>query len=267
MMPIDYSFVITVKNRQELFDRCLKSVLWQDYPSYEVVVVDYGSEPKLVVSADPRVKLIRLDPEDPAWNHCIAFNAGIANTKGESLAILGCDCILAPDLLSAAHAAAKKGRPNPAGPWRMQVYWNRFDLTPSGQSWLTSLEPFSPDNCFKSVSPKALVKRKLGGWMKGAAYGDFLVVEKAVMVAIGGYDERMNGWGGLDNDMMRRLRCLGYQEYWGKQFKLMHQNHPRQKVRSETQRRNWRISRQEEAAGNIIRNGGPQNFEKYRVEA
>ena len=79
---------------------------------------------------------------------------------------------------------------------------------------------------------------------------------------IGGFDERMTGWGRMDIDMMERLKCLGCQEFWGRQFKLIHQFHVPQGTQSA--KRNTEIHLRELAMGNIVRNGGIQNFEKYR---
>ena len=257
-MTIDYSFVIAVKNRQELFNRCLKSVLWQDYPSYEVIVVDYGSEPKVVVPEDRKIRIIRLDPKDNTWNISIALNAGVANSKAENLVLMGCDCIHAPDLLSFVDAIAKRSLLKSR---KLQIYWRRFELTSLGQSWLINSEP---KEVFQNT-PQFLTDQGLGKWGRLNTYGDFLIVKREPVVVIGGFDERMSGWGWQDADMMERLMRQDYQKYWGMQLKLIHQFHFDQQGKNEAHRRNLGISRREKAAGNVIRNGGPQGFAKYRV--
>jgi len=260
-MKPDYSFIIAVRDRQDAFGRCLKSVLWQDYPSFEIIVVDYGSEPRIAVPDDYRIRIVRLNPESDAFINCVSFNAGIANARAKNLILMSCDNIVAPDLLSIIHTIVEKKQPQ-----KLQIYWRRFDLTSLGQDWLTSFELSSEETIFQSAPSKFLIDRGFGQWHNLSSYGDFLMIKKEPIVAIGGFDERMSGWGWQDNDMMMRLNLLGYQKFWGKQFKLLHQFHSHQQTKSETHRRNRKMSSQGEAAGNIVRNGGPQNFEKYHLE-
>lgn len=85
------SIVIPVFNRQEIFAQSLASALAQDYPYLEIIVVDDGSEPAIIVPDLPRVKLIRQTNQGaPA-----ARNHGVAGAYGDLVIFWDAD-VLAP---------------------------------------------------------------------------------------------------------------------------------------------------------------------------
>lgn len=61
----------------------------------------------------------------------------------------------------------------------------------------------------------------------------------------GGYDERMSGWCGMDNDMVNRARMAGLDVVWMENPNLLHQWHPVNKGKTMDQRRkmerNWKL--------------------------
>jgi len=83
------SVVITTKNRISLLPRAVKSVLEQNWPSLELIVVDDGSDiPATLETDDPRVRIVRNDvsvglPE--------ARNIGFRAANGELLCMLDDD--------------------------------------------------------------------------------------------------------------------------------------------------------------------------------
>lgn len=78
---------------------------------------------------------------------------------------------------------------------------------------------------------------------------------KAWFVYCGGYDERMSGWCGMDNDMTNRYKGYGGEVYWMDQSEFYHQWHRVEKGSNPQDRakmqRNWRIRDTDES---IIRN-------------
>jgi GT2 family glycosyltransferase len=85
------SVIIPYYRRGEVFDRCLDSVLRQDYARREVIVVDNHSEDDVRERIEARrasVVLIQLPYNQGA---CAARNAGIRASQGEILAILDDD--------------------------------------------------------------------------------------------------------------------------------------------------------------------------------
>ncbi len=256
-----YSVIITVKNRQRLLNCCLRSVLWQDFRDFEIVLVDYGSNPRIRTPDDPRIRLVRWEPADDTWNGCIALNVGLANASAERILLLNCDCLMAPDLLSTVDALVSADREP------RQIYWRRFDLSRGGlaltKCMLGVSGPFDSRSCFRPGFETLATRCGLAKWHPLSSYGDFLTVPRRPLIQLGGFDERMTGWGQMDLDMMERLKVLGYAVHWGMELKLIHQYHRPQSDQRETVIRNIALSRKAAADGELVRNGGPSHFETY----
>jgi predicted glycosyltransferase involved in capsule biosynthesis len=61
---------------------------------------------------------------------------------------------------------------------------------------------------------------------------------------IGGYDERMAGWGGMDNDMHARAKAFGMNIHWVGPGIILHQYHKIEKGKGadlEQSKRNWAL--------------------------
>ncbi|MCB9076482.1 MAG: glycosyltransferase family 2 protein [Anaerolineaceae bacterium] len=87
--------------------RCLPTLFSQDYPHFEVIVIDNGSTDGLAdwLRADyPQVTLI---PNGENLGYCTATNQGIAASRGEYIIVLDDDTVLEPGFLSAMVAAAQ----------------------------------------------------------------------------------------------------------------------------------------------------------------
>jgi len=93
------SVVIPTYDRKARLRECLRAVTRQDYPDYEVIVVDDGSSDgtaEMVASEFPQVRLIRQPTNrGPA----AARNRGIEMATGEIIAFTDDDCVPPPDWL------------------------------------------------------------------------------------------------------------------------------------------------------------------------
>lgn len=91
------SVVIGTRNRSDLLERTLRSVLWQTHGELEVIVVDDGSTDdtaELVARhPDPRVALVR---QGQPGGVARARNAGIARARGRYIAFTDDDDLWAP---------------------------------------------------------------------------------------------------------------------------------------------------------------------------
>ncbi len=143
--PPRFSIVVTTYNRQALLERCLASLLVQEFPreAYEIIVVDDGSDdttPGLLVSLAREGQIRYLHQENCGWS--IARNTGVARSQGEIVLFTDDDCLAPIDWL-ARYEAAYEAHPefdgiaggitaeagaNLAGKIRHQVHLETFDL-------------------------------------------------------------------------------------------------------------------------------------------
>jgi chlorobactene glucosyltransferase len=111
------SIVLPVRNEQEHLDACLASLLAQDYPRFEVIVVDDGSTdatPALLAAwarRDPRVRVQRIETLPAGWaGKAHALHTGASLARGEWLLFTDADTRHAPHTLRrmVAHAVAHR---------------------------------------------------------------------------------------------------------------------------------------------------------------
>ena len=93
------SVIIPVYNAAHFLIAALRSVFAQDYPHYEVIVIDDGSTDDLldVVREFPAIRLLRQHNQGPA----VARNLGVANASGSMIAFLDADDMWRPAKLTA----------------------------------------------------------------------------------------------------------------------------------------------------------------------
>jgi glycosyltransferase involved in cell wall biosynthesis len=88
------SIVILTFNREEVIEKTLKAMLKQDYPEYEVIVVNDGSKDNtkeiLKKFKDKKLTVINNEKEK---GPCKARNQGIKKAKNDFIIIMDDDCI------------------------------------------------------------------------------------------------------------------------------------------------------------------------------
>jgi len=87
------SVIVPTADRPAVLADCLESLAAQDYPSYEVVVVDNGSLPAPSFAGARRVRIDRRDAN-------AARNAGIAASTGDPVCFVDDDVVAPPGWLS-----------------------------------------------------------------------------------------------------------------------------------------------------------------------
>ena len=100
--------VTAVYNGQSYLAACLESVLRQDYPNIEHIVLDGASNDGTVdvlQHYDDRIALWRSEPDAGVYD---AWNRGIAEARGEWICFLGVDDEFLPGAISAYMALAAK---------------------------------------------------------------------------------------------------------------------------------------------------------------
>lgn len=104
-----FSVVIPLYNRAEIVGKTIRSVLEQDYDSFEIIVVDDGSkddpEPAVTAFGDPRIRFVRQANAGGG----AARNRGIEEARGRYIAFLDSDDLFLPGKLSTMAAALARG--------------------------------------------------------------------------------------------------------------------------------------------------------------
>ncbi len=201
------SVIIVNYNGLDYLEPCLTSVLAQDYPNYQVVMVDNGStdgSAEFVEHRFPEIKVVRTGVN---LGFGCACNLGAQAdrafpTRGKYLAFLNPDTIVEPDwlgpLVQALEYDAEVGLATAkillhSQPGRINTCGNEIHFAgfPACRGWmLPSSEITSTEDVF-SVS--------------GAAF----VIQRIVFDKIGGFDGRFFLYL-EDNDLSWRARLAGY---------------------------------------------------------
>src|SRR5579863_46296 len=106
-----FSVVVPLYNKALTVEATMAALLAQDFPDFEVVVVDDGSTDdggrRVAAIRDPRIRAIRQSNSGVS----VARNCGIEIAKAEWLALLDADDIWDADHLSKAACAIGEVRP------------------------------------------------------------------------------------------------------------------------------------------------------------
>ena len=115
--PPRVSIVVAARDEAAGIEAGLRSLLAQDYPDYQVIVVDDRScdaTPQILAAMtkfDARLTVVRIDELPPGWlgkNH--ALERGAERASGSVLVFADADVVLAPDVLSRAVSHAYAGK-------------------------------------------------------------------------------------------------------------------------------------------------------------
>jgi glycosyltransferase involved in cell wall biosynthesis len=118
--------ITAVFNAQSHISHCLESVLFQDYPNIEHIIIDGGSSDgtiNVLRNHDHRIAFWKSEPDKGIYD---AWNSALAEAHGEWICFLGADDEFLPGAVSAYMSLAEK---HPEAEYlSSQVRW----LHPSG---------------------------------------------------------------------------------------------------------------------------------------
>lgn len=182
------SVIVPAYNAERYIGDAVDSILGQDYPHKEVIVVDDGSTDGTVARLHEYGDRIRL-LHQPNSGAAAARNRGLAAARGEYLAFLDSDDIWLPGKLTAQveHLLRHSHVDMVYGQW--DTWRAERDGTFLAPALAAELGPFDPD------APPALVPEG-SGWLYHRLLTDFLVWTSVVMLRrrladrVGPFDER-----------------------------------------------------------------------------
>jgi len=177
MQPeLEISVVVPTRNRWALLADCsLRSALAQEDVALEVVVVDDGStEPRpanLRALDDPRVRVVRRESSGGA---AAARNAGVAAARAPWIAFLDDDDLWSPRKLRAQLDAAER-----AG---ARFAFTGVVVLDERRSPVQLLEPPDPEGLHAQLRARYVIPAGCSN----------VVVDRGLLDAVGGFDERLS---------------------------------------------------------------------------
>ena len=210
------SIVVAAGNRAHDLERCVQSLLRQDYSRFEVVVVDASSSDetrkrllKLEATTEGNLHVLRGAPSSPGWlDRPAALQQGMEAARGDWLLFTTAETYHVPGLLSRAMAYARLqglGMLSLAPRYECRSFWEHV-WQPTAFQYLAFLRPL------EQVGTAAVSEV----WASEA----FLLVSREAYVKAGGHAavplELHEG-----DHLMRRVKALGYRIEFVKAMDLL----------------------------------------------
>jgi glycosyltransferase involved in cell wall biosynthesis len=217
-MPLTFSVIIATRDRPGLFAEALQSVLTQDYPAFEIIVVNDGSSESALAeyqliwayasqTMGPRFSVYHLASRPKGHGPAYSHNQGLAQANGNYICFLDDDDKWTDTghLSRASQALSNKATVGKQVDLYMtnQKAWIN-DNPVTKPIWLESLaselakrgKRSNPDGCFEVEVPDLIATA-------GFCHMNCLIVRRDLLVEIGGMDESIR-WE-QDRDIYLRL--------------------------------------------------------------
>lgn len=180
------SIVVPARNEEHNIGRCLAGLVAQDYPDFEVLVVDDRSEDgtAALVRGHPtgnarRVEVVEGRPLPPGWfGKPWACHQGMQAAGGELLLFTDADTIHAPDLLGRSVAALYQDRADAVTLVGRQIM---------GSFWERVVQP----QIFALIGLRfSRLDRPVDGgrWTGAVANGQYMLLTRSALEGMGGHE-------------------------------------------------------------------------------
>ena len=197
------SVIVPAHNEEQGIVACLTSVLEQDYPNFELILVDDRSEDrtaesaKAILTGRDNCEVITITDLPSGWTgKCHALHAAVPRSGGEWLAFLDADSTLHPSALSRCHSEALIRNigmvtltPEPV----LRTFWEKV-LQPVFMGLSGIIYPLAEVN--DPTSPVA------------SANGMFYLIRRSVYHAVGGHAS-VRGLAVEDIGIGKRVKAQG----------------------------------------------------------
>lgn len=187
------SVIIPAKNSERTIAKCLQSAFSQNYPPYEVIVVDGGSTDNTRSVAEKYGASVVIEPPHKRSAPGIGRNYGAKNAHGGILAFLDSDCYPERTWLNLVVDAFKDPQ---IGMYSIVVSDGTGKIISRAYHYLHMQisYDFAPSRC--------------------------MAVRREPFMQVNGFDETLTT--GEDNDLSYRVRQLGYEIVVDKESKVYH---------------------------------------------
>lgn len=198
------SILVPARDEQVVIERCLRSLLAQDYPRFELMVLDDGSSdhtPAILAqlaAAEPRLTVFSGAPLPPGWlgkNWACAQLAERA--QGELLLFTDADTRHQPGALRSAAVALQRQSAD------LLAVWPRLE---AGGLGVRLVVPLIPWNVFSLLSLPLAHRLRIPAL--SAAIGQFMLFRRAAYQAIGGHTA-VRSHAAEDLALVRRIKRAG----------------------------------------------------------
>jgi cellulose synthase/poly-beta-1,6-N-acetylglucosamine synthase-like glycosyltransferase len=178
------SIIVPAKDEAANIECCLESLLSQDYPNYEVILVDDRSQDETsaiaqrIARRDRRLRVLNIVHLTEGWtgkNHALDYAQ--RHAKGDWLLFVDADASLHPACLGVVLNDAEQhgaGLSSLLPRMEMRSFWERA-VQPMAATMLMTLFPL----------PKANDRSRTDG---GFANGQFMLIRRSAYDAIGGHE-------------------------------------------------------------------------------
>jgi chlorobactene glucosyltransferase len=178
------SVLVPARNEKLNIENCLRSLQKQDYPNFEIIVLDDNSKDntgELVAAlarSDPRITLMSGEPLPEGWagkpHACFQL---AKKARGEWLIFIDADVMVEPAMMKAAMDMALREKPALLSGFPRQLFSGFAQMMVIPLMYFITLTWTPLWLLARSKTPKA-----------GVAIGQFLVFEKNAYWGIGGHE-------------------------------------------------------------------------------
>lgn len=209
------SIVVGVRNRNYQIKHLISSLIFQTYNKnfFELIIVNYGGDENLqeIIKkySGISIKYIYVD-EKKIFNESRAKNIGIKNANGKIVICTNADIIFSPKLL--------------------ELFVKQFNKN-SNSLFQLRRRNLKENLNIKKITAKIVTNKSLKNNIQSISnkfyQGDFQASLKENWFKIKGYDERLTGWGFMDQDLSNRMVRIGVKQIWldYKKLSIYHQYH------------------------------------------
>ncbi len=176
------TIIVPARDEERNIRRCVKALLAQTYPNFELIVLDDHSKDatpgilKELAAHDPRLQVLGGEELPPGWvGKTHALDQAAAHATGEWLCFVDADTFVSPEALSSVYAAADEAAADLFSILTFQEVVSFWEKTVLPVVFTAISVGFSPRRVNDPHTKDAM------------ANGQFILIKRAVYTAVGGH--------------------------------------------------------------------------------